>query len=252
MITDPRTAARGRTGATLYAGAVACVSAVLVSFQTTEYATKVALLAGLVVVCAARPLIERWAPAGAAEGDRLVTWLRGTRARPAVLSLGGAAVVALVVGGAATAKAPRVESPRAGRPEVALAAAQRPEVELGSGLDHVGGAFGRKDAERLVRDVVEDVLLVDRAVAEGDEDLAGLVAVGPFLEEVTAREAVPVPERTFDSAFVDVVRDRQDFQARPRLAVTLTGTLDGAPWESTYHVEPTTRDARIEREAADG
>jgi len=53
MITDPRTAARGRSAGMLYGGLVAATSGVLVAFQSTEYATKVALLAGLVLVCRA-------------------------------------------------------------------------------------------------------------------------------------------------------------------------------------------------------
>jgi len=252
MITDPRTAARGRVGGTVYAVAVACASAVLVAFQTTEYATKVALLGGLVLVCAARPVIERWAPAGDEGADVLGGWLRATPARPLALSVGGLAVAAAVLVGAASTEAPRPVPAPGSRPDVELARDQRPAIELGPGLEHVGGAFSRDDAGRLVGDVVEDVLLVDRAVAEGDDGLAALVATGPFLEEVRERPAVPVPARTFETARIDVVRDRQDFQARPRLSIAFTGTLDGEPWASTYHVEPTTRDARIEREVPGG
>ena len=50
------------------------------------------------------------------------------------------------------------------------------------------------------------------------------------------------------SPVVDVVRDPDDFQAQPRLSVTLTGTRDDAAWSSGFHVLATTDDVRIERE----
>ncbi|HEY1737121.1 MAG TPA: RnfABCDGE type electron transport complex subunit D, partial [Acidimicrobiia bacterium] len=58
MITDPKTApatGRARVG---YGVAIGVLAALLVAPQRTEYASKVAVLASLVVVCAARPLIE--------------------------------------------------------------------------------------------------------------------------------------------------------------------------------------------------
>ena len=250
MITDPRTAARGRTGGILYATAVAVTSSVLIAFQTTEYATKVALLSGLVLVCAVRPLIERLAPEGS--DDRLRGWLAARPRRPVGL-LGGAAVaVALVVLGATITEPASPVAAAASRPSVELAVDQQPEVELGAGLAELGGSFDLADAERVVTDVLGDLLLADRAIAEGDRDLAVAVATGPFLTELTSRPPAATPERTFGAATVDVVRDPDDFQAQPRLAITVTGTMDGDRWSSTYHVLATTQDARIEREVAEG
>lgn len=250
MITDPRTAARGRTGGVVYAVAVAVTSSVLIVFQTTEYATKVALLSGLVLVCAVRPLIERLAPT---EGDDgALAWLRVRSARPALTGVVGLGVVALVVLGGTVAQPAAPVAATEERPQIELAAEQRPTVELGAGLADVGGSFDRADAARVVDEVVTDLLLADRAVESGDERLAAAVATGPYLERVAERSPVPAPERTVRTALVDVVRDPDDFQAQPRLAVTLTGTVDGAAWTSTYHVLATTADARIEREVPAG
>jgi hypothetical protein len=246
MITDPKTAARGRTAGMLYAGAVAVASGVLISLQTTEYATKVALLAGLVLVCAGRPLLERVAPA--VDGDRFGTWLTRGRARTVTLAAGSIAVVALVAAGATLAEPPTpVAAAMVERPELDLSADQRPTVEVGDALVELGGSFDTAMAERIVTDTVSDVLLADRAVAEGDVELAAAVASGPFLDSLLEAPPSAAPKRTFDSAVVDVVRDPDEFQAQPRLGITLTGTVDGAPIVMTYHVLATTEDAQIER-----
>lgn len=246
MITDPRTSARGRTAGMLYAGGVAAASSVLIAFQTTEYATKVALLSGLVLVCAGRPLIERFAPDGVA--DTPGTWWRGAGRGRVLVAGAGIATVALVFAGARLAMP---SMPATGdRPDVELTADQRPEVTLGDGLRDLGGSFDQADGERVVLDVVEAVLIADRAVAANEPELADAVATGPFLAEISERPSVEPPVRTVDEATVAVVRDLDDFQAQPRLAVTLEGSADGAPWSSTFHVLATTADARIEREVA--
>jgi hypothetical protein len=250
MITDPRTSARGRTGGMLYAAGVAVASGVLIAFQTTEYATKVALLSGLVLVCAVRPLIERLAPATG--DDSPAAWFGARRSRAATVLVGGLATVALVLVGATVAEPPTPVAAAGTRPEVELTKDQRPSVELGDGLSTVGGSFGPAEAERVVADVAAAVLLADRAVESGDTELAEAVATGPFLEDLSTRAPVAAPSRTFDTAVVDVVRDPDDFQAQPRLSVTLTGTADGAAWTSTYHVLATSADARIEREVPAG
>lgn len=249
MITDPRTAARGRTAGVLYAAAVAVASSVLIAFQSTEYATKVALLSGLVLVCAIRPLLERVAPVS--DGDRPRSWLAVDRRRPAAL-LGAAVVVtAVVVLGAGITEPVLPVDAATARPSVELTEEQRPAVELGDGLAELGGSFGPAEAERVVTDVLGDVLLSDRAVADGDAELASQVATGPYLVDLTARSPVAAPSRTFDTAVVDVVRDPDEFQAQPRLSIEVSGTSDGEAWTTTYHVLATTADARIEREVAD-
>ncbi len=62
MITDPKTAPTGAVGRVAFGVLVALASTLLMAPQTDEFGTKVALLAGLVVVCAARPLLDRLLP----------------------------------------------------------------------------------------------------------------------------------------------------------------------------------------------
>ena len=71
MITDPKTVPAGRVGRVVFAILVAAVSTILMAPQTDEWGTKVGLLAGLVLVCAARPLLERFLPEPRSAADDL-------------------------------------------------------------------------------------------------------------------------------------------------------------------------------------
>ena len=62
MITDPKTVPAGRVGRVVFGLLVAVASTLLMAPQTDEFGTKVALLGGLVVLCAARPLVDRLVP----------------------------------------------------------------------------------------------------------------------------------------------------------------------------------------------
>ena len=62
MITDPKTVPGGRVGRVVFGSLVAVASVLGMATQSDEFGTKVALLAGLVVLCTARPLIDRLGP----------------------------------------------------------------------------------------------------------------------------------------------------------------------------------------------
>jgi Na+-translocating ferredoxin:NAD+ oxidoreductase RnfD subunit len=62
MITDPRTVPAGRVGRVVFGLLVAVVSTLAMAPQTNEFGTKVGLLAGLVIMCAARPILDRLLP----------------------------------------------------------------------------------------------------------------------------------------------------------------------------------------------
>jgi hypothetical protein len=57
MITDPRTAPETKRGRRIYSVAIGLLGALLIAPMTSEYWAKVALLASLTIVCAARPVI---------------------------------------------------------------------------------------------------------------------------------------------------------------------------------------------------
>ena len=62
MITDPKTVPAGSVGRVVFGVLVAVTSVLLMAPQTDEFGTKVGLLAGLVVVCALRPVLDRFLP----------------------------------------------------------------------------------------------------------------------------------------------------------------------------------------------
>jgi Na+-translocating ferredoxin:NAD+ oxidoreductase RnfD subunit len=104
MITDPKTVPAGRVGRVVFGLLVAVASTLLMAPQTNEFGTKVGLLAGLVVVCAARPILDRLLPEPRSEADdlgRFATRLAIGSHAPTGVLLGavraGLTIVALLV-----------------------------------------------------------------------------------------------------------------------------------------------------------
>ena len=60
MITDPKTAPRSPTHRLVYAVSLGLLASLMIAPTTTEFASKVALLASLAVVCLAIPVLRRW------------------------------------------------------------------------------------------------------------------------------------------------------------------------------------------------
>jgi len=74
MITDPKTVPAGRVGRVVFGALVAVACTLLMAPQTNEFGTKVALLSGLVVLCAGRPLLDRVLPEPRSSADSLGTF----------------------------------------------------------------------------------------------------------------------------------------------------------------------------------
>ena len=60
MITDPKTAPRSPRHRIVYAVSLGLLASLMIAPTTTEFASKVALLASLAVVCLAIPILRRW------------------------------------------------------------------------------------------------------------------------------------------------------------------------------------------------
>jgi len=98
MITDPKTIPAGNVARVAFGLLVAVASTLLMAPQTDEFGTKVGLLAGLVVVCAGRPVIERLLPEPRSAADdlrRFATRFAGNGTAGAGI-LGGAARIGLI------------------------------------------------------------------------------------------------------------------------------------------------------------
>jgi hypothetical protein len=98
MITDPKTVPTGRVGRVVFGLLVGIASTLLLAPATTEFWAKVGLLAGLVVVCAARPLLDRVLPEPRSAADSLRRFASRLAARdaPGVGALRGALRVGLI------------------------------------------------------------------------------------------------------------------------------------------------------------
>jgi len=173
MITDPKTTPGGQVGRIVFGVLVAITSTLLIAPQTNEFGTKVALLSGLVVVCAARPLLDRLLPEPRSTADDLGRFARR-------LAIGGSAGAGVVRGAA-----------RVGLIAVAV-------LGIGVGIVAAGGpARGLvvPDSSELLRDVPHAVdpatfptITVGQQVTDYDHTVAGsgaqaiLMTLGENLE----------------------------------------------------------------------
>jgi Na+-translocating ferredoxin:NAD+ oxidoreductase RnfD subunit len=158
MITDPKTVPAGRVGRVVFGVLVGLMSTLLMAPQTTEFNAKVALLGSLVVVCAARPLLDRLLPEPRSAADDLRHY--ATR---------------FATGGDPAAGNAR----RAGRAGLAGLAV----VVAGAGVVVAGtparGVVGRDPAEVLSRvphqvdPATFPTITVEQEVADYDHELAG-------------------------------------------------------------------------------
>ena len=99
MITDPKTVPVGRVGRVAFGLLVAVASTLLMAPQTDEFGTKVGLLAGLVVACVARPLLDRLVPEANSAADELRRFATGLATGGKLAArLGAAGLAVLVVG----------------------------------------------------------------------------------------------------------------------------------------------------------
>jgi hypothetical protein len=207
MISDPRTAPRGRVARAVYGGGVALLSALLMAPQQTEFATKVALLAALVIACAAMPLLRHLLPDPGGPTDRTARWLatvlrrRGLLLPAACLAASGGLLLLLGLPGRSTP----------------VAAADATLARLPAALS-------------------ADLATARAALARRDPSLAATAATGPFLaalrRDIAAGAAPPAYQLT--RATFELLRDPGNGQAPPRLGVSAQGSLDGRPFHGVF------------------
>jgi Na+-transporting NADH:ubiquinone oxidoreductase subunit NqrB len=203
MITDPRTLPTGRVGRVVFGLLVAIASTLLMAPQTNEFGTKVALLGGLVVVCALRPLVERLVPEPRSTADDLRAVARrltnsGSPARAggwstgvtlgvafgAVLAIGVAIVAAgtpargIVVPAAAdvVGRAPRDVDP-----------ATFPSISVDQDVVDWNHEISGAGAQEIILTLVENLQLETEALLEADATLLEAVDHGDRLDEMRAR-----------------------------------------------------------------
>jgi hypothetical protein len=235
MITDPKTTPRGRTARQVYGVAIALVFVALAAPQRTEYATKVALLGALALVCAARPLLERLAPVAGAQART-----HRIRVVAAMTSL-ALAYTAIVAGVATIANTPSVPAsissptdcantaatpPRGPRPTTRAGPA--PAITVQNPIN-IATPIGREVARDIVHDVLDDLAIASAAIEHRDPTLIADVARFPWLQDLISTICAPspkavVPTYHFTHAVVRVAR-REVGQKFPEIDVDLQGDV---------------------------
>ena len=218
MITDPKTIPASPGGRRAYAVGVGLLATLLIAPQTTEFATKVAILAALFVVCAARGVIEL------VGSERLAAFVRRRPRRRmvgAVAFVSAAAYAGLVVAAGIPAR-PDADLPRAQGAPLAL-----PEVTV---VDSQGvAAIDDATAQRIARDVMTDLRFEADALARRDRARAADAAAGEWLAVLwrqidSAATTAPTP----DVERIELRLLPGDDQGPPTVVARLEGT-DAAP-----------------------
>jgi Na+-translocating ferredoxin:NAD+ oxidoreductase RnfD subunit len=242
MITDPKTVPHGRTARNVYGAAIALVFVALAAPQRTEFATKVALLGALLIVCAARPLLERWSAARIARLAQVSDARRGGRRAPRIaIAVAAALVYSLaVVGagtGARTAKvslvAVRLPAGCGGRtetpsPRPRVTSGALPPIVVHDAID-VATPITARVARKIVGDVLADLAIEARAVERRDPRLALAVARFPWVDALVSKICNPTATRVVSNYRVAAakvaVAKRSVGQAFPEIDVQLRGEV---------------------------
>jgi Na+-translocating ferredoxin:NAD+ oxidoreductase RnfD subunit len=230
MITDPKTAPESQHARRAFGVAIGLLSVLLIAPQTTEFATKVAVLAALALVCAARPLIEvvlaaeRTRPA--VERTRLRVRSAGRAALGGVMAVSVVAATGLVfVAGRAAAPGVSAAGGDSSSSGVLPAVQILPSVGVATELD-------REDAEQIVRAAIAWVGVPAGEVDHADVNLEPGVGQGPPIAVATLFGSQPLRfERTFELTFdngVFTVASERDASARPSPATEPPARLNPA------------------------
>jgi Na+-translocating ferredoxin:NAD+ oxidoreductase RnfD subunit len=200
MITDPKTTPSGRVGRVVFGLLVAIASTLLMAPQVDEFGTKVALLTGLVLMCAVRPLIDRVVPEPKSDGDRLRAFAgrlvpSGITGAARGVAGAGLAVVAIVVIGsgivlagtpARTAHA-AVSSEALTRPPTTINADTLPAITVGDDVRSFDPSLDGPGMAAVVVTLAQNLELENQALITRDPALLEAVDHGDRLDEMRQR-----------------------------------------------------------------
>lgn len=199
MLTDPKTVPAGRVGRILFALLLAVVATLLIAPQTTEFGTKVALLGSLVIMCAARPLLERLVPVAGSEDDNPLRFARRLVAKGAVPALArtGAlvAAAALLAAGIVAAGSPARGFVDASAEDVLgrlpsdIDPATLPSITVSRDVVDWNHEISGAGAQQIVLSLAENLELEHDALRRGDAAELTAVAHGDRLDELRRRIA---------------------------------------------------------------
>jgi Na+-translocating ferredoxin:NAD+ oxidoreductase RnfD subunit len=253
MITDPKTVPAGQVGRVVFGVLVAVASTLAMAPQTNEFGAKVALLAGLVIVCAVRPIVDRLVPEPGSAADDLDRFARR-------LAIGGdgvtggqvvrgaarvgliAAAVAVVGVGVVVAGTPARGTPA---PDVAEVLARVPHnvdpatfptISVKQDVGDFDISLVGPGAQQLVLTLAENLQLENQALLRRDESILSAVDHGDRLAEMQDRLSTVIATGTttisvyqFDSVTMSLL---QPFGKQTGLSLGLDSR--GTVTEETY------------------
>ncbi|MFM8016933.1 MAG: hypothetical protein ACKPCO_12865, partial [Actinomycetota bacterium] len=213
----------GRVGRIMFGALVGVVCVMLMAPQETEFGAKVALLAGLTVMTAVRPLLERIVPAPGSEGDTLRAFAQRvvnggeTVAPVAVRTKRGSTIVlaaALVVGalavGGRSAQGILASEPEnlMGRLATRIDPATFPSIRVDQAVIDWNHEINVEGARAIVLTLAENLALESQAALENDAKLLEAITHGDRLEAMQARlsDAALSGQTVVDTYDIDDVR----------------------------------------------
>ena len=232
MITDPKTIPEGARSRLLYAAAVGVLATLLIAPVTTEFATKVALLGALTIVCGLHPFltafgVRRWAAA------RLSAL--GTR-RPLAL-LSALIGVAVIGGSIALAGIPaRLDA----TPVLQPTNVNRLPVVTVLPSKGVESQLTRPTALQIARNLVADLQIGAEALRGRNAARAAAGASGVWLAGLQQRlrdsAGKPIGVPTYDIETMSVHLEPGEGQGPPRAVAALAGTVQVATYDPSTFV----------------
>ncbi len=250
MITDPKTTPGGQVGRVLFGLLVAITSTLLMAPQTNEFGTKVGLLAGLVVICAARPILDRLVPEPRSAGDQVGRFAsRLAIGKPGAGALRGiAGVLVLVVAvfglgvGIVAAGTPARGLIGPDMAEVLdqvphqVDPATFPAITVGKDVTDWDNEITDKGARDIVQTLAENIELENQALLRRDASILPAIDHGDRLlemqqrlQEATSSGKATIAHYTFDAIDMSI---RRPFGLQTGLSLGLDST--GTVTEETY------------------
>jgi Na+-translocating ferredoxin:NAD+ oxidoreductase RnfD subunit len=193
MITDPKTVPTSRNGRVMFGVLVAVACTLLMAPQQTEFGTKVALLGGLAVVCAGRPIVDRLMRTSTREASprRGMAVLTAGRRRVRVGLCTGLAVVvgvAIVAAGApARGVVVATDAELLGRVPHDVDASTFPAITVQQDVLDWNHEITGSGAQEIVLVLAENLQLENQALRRGDESILEAVDHGDRLDQMRER-----------------------------------------------------------------
>jgi Na+-translocating ferredoxin:NAD+ oxidoreductase RnfD subunit len=200
MITDPKTIPAGHVGRIVFGLLTAIASTLLMAPQTNEWGTKVGLLAGLVVVSAARPILDRFVPEPRTAADDIRQFVRrlafGGGARvPRAPARAAVSLVAVLAMGAAIVAAgtpargrvvPDVTEALNGAPPV-VDASTFPDITVEHDVADWDHTITGSGAQEILLTLAQNLAIESQALLRRDARLLTAVDHGDRLDEMRER-----------------------------------------------------------------